>query len=755
MRNYLLIIWALASMVLCQSVFGQDAKSLMDLDSLLNMQGKYECYKKPGTKGKYDDELKSKRHLLPRINVSDSGDTLSVANSGAIVFEHASESYIYVPKRMALDVYCSSDSYILYLDNENGARGAGFQSDFNIHNKEKGIILYAAQGNYSRVKFFIKNGTDTIKTFYLCFLDNAHYSIGDNPELLDTVGLGFKSDTVRMCRKDTIKTLKVIEPKYSVYQSLELNGKKIDQPALISGYNDPESSACIEVDFQSHWDKLKDGVNTVTVNVATFDENCEFAKLQSKTYVIVVEVDNSFPWMWVIVAGVLVLALLALAVILAVQSNKKKILKRLSACKTQICKLQDDKSVPLNAKEQLEGHLQRVTDAITNLSGKKLMKKADKEEHEKLLIQIEEYVKQILSSEDQPDPQPLSNEELLARIMELEDKLSKAEDEKQDALAEQKTKLDELHEKAVKELREQLEQEHKEVLDALNKEHARELADQQLRYQQALDAQKDEYERRLDDQKKSYQEKLDAQREEYEIKLSQTEEACQKRIIEIEAACAKIVANITEELSATKSKWQEDKKYVVNMYKAYENCIKEKVESMRSNADDLAPAYAEILQMHSESVHSFISFHEQFQIIMDKELTITQMREELAKVFAVHIDYERSWINALCRLRAYAQVERLAPVFGLYNQYKEDISTLYMQFMVLANILGFEKIRIPELFAEEFDSATAESDNTNLVLPNIYPDYVEILVSSTIYDLHTIGYTYDGTTRKPKVAYYV
>ena len=162
-----------------------------------------------------------------------------------------------------------------------------------------------------------------------------------------------------------------------------------------------------------------------------------------------------------------------------------------------------------------------------------------------------------------------------------------------------------------------------------------------------------------------------------------------------------------------------------------------------------------MLQIHSESVHSFQSFHDQFQAIMEKELTIAEMREELAKVFSVHIDYERSWINALCRLHAYSKVEKLAPMFGLYNEYKVDISELYVQFLALASILGFENIHVPELFVEEFHSADAESDNTNLVLPNIYPNYVEALVSSTIYDIHTVGYTYDGTTRKPKVAYYV
>jgi hypothetical protein len=191
------------------------------------------------------------------------------------------------------------------------------------------------------------------------------------------------------------------------------------------------------------------------------------------------------------------------------------------------------------------------------------------------------------------------------------------------------------------------------------------------------------------------------------------------------------------------------------MYKAYDTDLNQKVEGVRSNADDIAPAYAEISQIHSESVHSFKSFHEQFQAIMERELTISEMREELAKVFSVHIDYDRSWINALCRLYAYAKAEKLAPMFGLYNEYKADMSELYMQFQTLASILGFEKIRVPELFVEDFHSETAESDNTNLVLPNIYPNYVEALVSSKIYDIHTVGYTYNGITRKPKVGYYV
>ena len=639
--------------------------------------------------------------------------------SGAIVIEHGSEAFVYVPKRLAINLLSNASDLVLHLDKDSGsgARAVGFTEKFGINNSGNGVIIYAAQGNFNRVKFYVKKGDNIKKTFYLCFLDNAHYALHDSLELLATAGLDFKSDTLRLYRKDTIKTLKVLEPRYSVYQSLVLNGKEIDQPDAMTNFNDPEKSDCIEIDFESHWDKLKDGPNTVTVNVATLDEKCEFAKRHSKTYVIVIE-DEPFPWLWVGL-GVLALVVLAALVVICVLPNNKK----------------------------------------------KVLKKADKEECEKLLNEVDECVKcpQPVSPEHQaenpelqpapkpesepepmPEPQPLTVDEILARIKELEEKLSKTEDEKQEALAEQKTKLDELHEKDVKSLREQMEQNHAKELEELQKKH-----------QQELNAQKDGYEKQLAAQKDEYEKQFAAQKNEYETKQRQVEEEHRKQIKEIEANCERAITVLTKSLNEVKRKWEEDKKYVVDMYKAYDTTLNQKVEGMRSNADSMAHAYAEILQIHSESVHSFKSFHEQFQAIMERELTISEMREELARVFSVHIDYDRSWINALCRLHAYAKAEKLSPMFGLYNEYKVDISELYMQLLALAGILGFERIRVPELFVEEFHLETADSDNTNLVLPNIYPNYVEALVSSKIYDIHTVGYTYNGITRKPKVAYYV
>ncbi len=740
MKKYLLIICALASMMLSQNAFSQNA----------------DFYKKQD---------------LPLLSISDALEvSLDSVRNNALCFKHKHNNmyYVYLDSILVISKLNGAYAYAKWEKCDTTAIGAFYKRADGEKADDSSLamtnyICIGSNGDSQELACF-NIRKDPKKQIFLNLRFKKHIEFDEKSPLLDTVGLRCNGSKMTWAVGDTIDRLRVAEPRFSVYQSLELNGEKIHECDSISDYNDPESLDCIEIDLKSHWHKLKVGTNKITVNVVSLDDNCKFAKVHSQAYTIEMaggSEPKSFPWLWVGL-GVILLVVLALALILILKDNKKKVLKKLVAYKTQICTLLDDKSVPCGVKDKLEGLSKRVTEAISDLRGKKSLKKVDKEECEKLLNEIDENVKELQSANPEPqpvpmpepnpepepeqesEPQPVSNDDLIARIKELEEKLSKVEDEKQEELAEQKTKLDELHEKAVEDLQKQLEQKHAEELEELHKNH-----------EQELKAQEDEYEEKMKTQEVLHQMQLSAQKEEYETMLRQAEEERRKQIKELEANCERAITELTKSLSEVKRKWEEDKKYVVDMYKAYDIALNQKVEGMKSNADDKVPVYNEMLQIHSESVHSFRSFHEQFQAIMEKELTISEMREELAKVFSVHIDYERSWINALCRLHAYAKVEKLAPMFGLYNEYKVDISELYMQFLALAGILGFEKIRVPELFVEEFHSQTAESDNTNLVLPIIYPNYVEALIPSMIYDLHTVGYAYNGRTRKPKVAYYV
>ena len=46
-----------------------------------------------------------------------------------------------------------------------------------------------------------------------------------------------------------------------------------------------------------------------------------------------------------------------------------------------------------------------------------------------------------------------------------------------------------------------------------------------------------------------------------------------------------------------------------------------------------------------------------------------------------------------------------------------------------------------------------EYKNTNLVIPQLYPEYVELLKPMVVYDFSRVGYTYVGEIVKPIVAY--
>lgn len=723
MKRFILIICALVSMMLCQSALGQEAS---------------EFYEK---------------QELPVLKISDDLEvSLDSVRNNAVCFKHNNEYYVYLDSILVTSPLSEANTYLTWTDHGKPtavfyARANGTMSTTDNLGMSNFNCIGPKSDTLARVN--IRKGNEGI---YLNLRFKERVKFDEKSPLLDTVGLGFRNDTLTLRVNDTLnmfKTLKVIEPQFSVYQSLVLNVKEEIHTAATDkkdNYNDPEKSDVIEIDFASVWNKLQVGENTITVNLATLDENCKFSDVVSKSYVIVVQADDehNFPWLWVILGGVVVL-LMAFAVIFVVHGiNKERLLKKLSECKTQICNFQDNASVSSDVKDQLEVFSQRVTAAINNLRSKKLLKKDDKEECETLLNEIGEYANKLGQPQTTPEPQLLSNDELLAKIKKLEDNLSKAGDEKQAALAEQKTKLDQEHEKAVNELRDQLCREHRDEMEAQRKEHENE-----------LDRQRKSYEKVVADLRTQYEDRLRTQQQEHEKAISRLHQAYQAQIEAQKTAYEKQISEISAELNSTKNKWNADRKFVIDMYKTSESCLKAMIEGIKVNADVVSPAYAEMMQMHSESVHSFESFHAQFESVMQGDLTIAQMREELGRIFTVHIDYERSWINILGRLCAYAQVDKLAPVFGFYNAYKADISSLFVQFELFANLLGFEKIRVPALFAEKFDSSTSEPNNTDLVLPAIYPEYVEILVSSMIYDLHTIGYTHEGTTRKPKVAYYV
>ena len=690
MKRYLLIIFARAQICLSWNLCGQARSSW------------------------YND--------YPKVNVTQDAIVLDTLKAKAVCFKHNGQYYVYLDSILVIGE--TSLSFSIYMDNGGGVfyemnSGNKANSPNLVSDRSKPRIVGPVSDNTDSVRFRIHKG-DEDEYVNLRFRNRIPEP---ETELLDTVNLYLEAGR-EIC--DTIRTLDVIEPKYSVYHSLALNGNLIHQSDSIADYNDPETEDRIKVDLASHWGELKPGNNTLTVTVMVLDENCKFDKKLTRDYILLIK--SSAPPASYILAALIILLIIAGTVVF-LQGRKKKniLLADLLQSKIEILNPLEDSSLSNESKEKLEIYQKKVEKEIKFIQNERILKRSYQCKARELLNEVngilslirEESMRPVAmpdSGYDQKDDLAKMAEVFQVKLEELQIRLAQAQNEKEEALTQQRNQLDSQHDENVKTLR--------------------------IGYEQqltSLKAEKEEQAANLVEQKKSFEE----QKRYYEKLMSEMDEALGKKY-----------ETLSNELKVTTDKWLEDKKFILDMYGSHLDRLNDLIENVKSKADMASVSYVEVMQMHSESVHSFHSFVEQFRAIMSEELTVAQRHSSLGKIFLTQIDYERSWINALGRLYAYAQVEGLASMFGYYDDYKTDISTLFNELVFFTGLIGFKHLTIPALFVDKYDAKTAEAKNTNLVLPGLYPAYVELLQSSVIYDIHTLGYTYEGLSKKPKVAYY-
>ena len=732
MKRYLLIIFALAQICLSWNLCGQ-AKSSW-----------------------YND--------YPKVNVTQDAIVLDTLKAKAVCFKHNGQYYVYLDSILVIGE--TSFRFSIYMDNGGGVfyemnSGKKANSPNLVSDRSKPRIVGPVSDNTDSVRFRIHKG-DEDEYVNLRFRNRIPEP---ETELLDTVNLYLEAGR-EIC--DTIRTLDVIEPKYSVYHSLALNGNLIHQSDSIADYNDPETEDRIKVDLASHWGELKPGSNTLTVTVMVLDENCKFDKKLTRDYILLIK--SSAPPASslgrILKYGIYILAALIILLIVAgtvvfLQGRKKKniLLADLLQSKIEILNPLEDSSLSNESKEKLEIYQKKVEKKIKFIQNERILKRSYQCKARELLDEVngilslirEESMRPVAmpdSGHDQKDDLAKMAEVFQVKLEELQIRLAQAQNEKEEALTQQRNQLDSQHDENVMTLRIGYEQQltslnaEKEELAAKLVEQMNQLMTLRIGYEQqltSLNAEKEEQAANLVEQKKSFEE----QKRYYEKLISEMDEALGKKY-----------ETLSNELKVTTDKWLEDKKFISDMYGSHLDRLNDLIENVKSKADMASVSYVEIMQMHSESVHSFHSFVEQFRAIMSEELTVAQRHSSLGKIFLTQIDYERSWINALGRLYAYAQVEGLASMFGYYDDYKTDISTLFNELVFFTGLIGFKHLTIPVLFVDKYDAKTAEAKNTNLVLPGLYPAYVELLQSSVIYDIHTLGYTYEGLSKKPKVAYY-
>ena len=66
---------------------------------------------------------------------------------------------------------------------------------------------------------------------------------------------------------------------------------------------------------------------------------------------------------------------------------------------------------------------------------------------------------------------------------------------------------------------------------------------------------------------------------------------------------------------------------------------------------------------------------------------------------------------------------------------------------------GVTDIAIPKLFVTPFSDDEYDYDIANLVLPTLYPDYIDLQKTGIIFDFLRVGFVVGGSKVKPKVAY--
>ena len=193
-------------------------------------------------------------------------------------------------------------------------------------------------------------------------------------------------------------------------------------------------------------------------------------------------------------------------------------------------------------------------------------------------------------------------------------------------------------------------------------------------------------------------------------------------------------------INDTINSWNNDKKGIVAFFARYVEKIDKYVNVVLNDADQDSPAYMEISQM-ADSMNGYLAFKDKALEIISQDLPINEIESQISSLILNDLKYEKSWFNTIARLYAYSQVSDLHTAFGYYDTIAEDMKALFRAMENLSEVFAVTEIVVPELFKDEFTSKKYDYKNTNLVLPQIYPTYAEILNPMAIYDFSIVGYT--------------
>lgn len=223
--------------------------------------------------------------------------------------------------------------------------------------------------------------------------------------------------------------------------------------------------------------------------------------------------------------------------------------------------------------------------------------------------------------------------------------------------------------------------------------------------------------------------------------LTQLDEAAEKYAL-LEAAKCEVV-----------QQWKSDRGQVIEFFESQLHFIDKYLEVIAEKADRSSPIYQLLLQL-STTTYGYNTFRERvITTLRSEERGVADIVEDVRSFVAENMSVEMSWINNAARLYAYASTAELKSIFGHYGDAESDTRQLIDQIKILVAMWGVTDIAIPKLFVTPFSDDEYDYDIANLVLPTLYPDYIDLQKAGIIFDFLRVGFVVGGSKVKPKVAY--
>lgn len=687
----------------------------------------------------------------------DENNSMQLESSGiGSIHQIGSEYYVFAPGKVHLKRKNPNEERLKVGAPDENSGALFFNTPdgqpIQLSSINNDIYLGMAEGNYPMVKFKIGS-----KYLFLCNPKFYQKTITDYllnaPKFEDPRG-SLKGDTLTVFRTDTLEFLKVSKPKYSEFKTCKLNGTKLTPTNPHTATVKDE--AYLQMELKSHWSTLKNG-DKLEIQVNLISDNGVFDHTVTQTYTInVIEPSKKTP-IWLIVL-LCVVGAVALALIIAfiIYSYRKK--------KTS------DVVTDTSADEPT------VSNVVEEAEHKD--EEAEKTEEETVApSDTEEVPLEVTSDENKPEVEEQGETDPAAQSVDYDQKIADLEKQLNDKAQQIARKEEEIADlqRNVKDYSHKLDK-----LESRINEYQREVNAKQNKIdnlqatieskdgiinskdieiknaQNSLNLQRDKIERLQNE----HQQQVESMQKDHIQQVEDMQNYHSQKINELnsmhEAASRDLQDRINAlqyKINETVNSWDNDKKSIVEFFARYVEKIDRHVNVVLEEADQDSPAYVEISQM-ADSMNGYLAFKTKaLEIISKTDLPINEIESQISALILDDVKYEKSWFNTIARLYAYSQVDELQSAFGYYDNIADDMKAVFRSMENLSELFGITDINVPKLFKDEFTSKKFDYKNTNLVLPQIYPTYVEMLMPMAVYDFSIVGYSHDGVTNKPVVAY--